>query len=100
PAIMLSSMLAASSTTGTSLFQEEVGGMAVELWSYPLSRTAYIAGKIIATTALVLVQSTAALLLGVLIFHVDWPVDHWLALAVGTVAASLVFNAFFLMVAT
>ena len=55
PAIMLSSMLAASTTTGTSLFQEETGGMAVELWSYPLSRPAYISGKIIATTALVVI---------------------------------------------
>jgi ABC-2 type transport system permease protein len=100
PAIMLSSMLAASTTTGTSLFQEETGGMAVELWSYPLSRTAYISGKIIATTALVLVQSVAALLLGVLIFHVGWPASHWVALGLGTVVASLAFNAFFLMLAS
>ena len=100
PAIMLSSMLAASTTTGTSLFQEETGGMAVELWSYPLSRTAYILGKIIATTLLVLVQSVAALLLGVLIFHVGWPASHWVALGLGTLVASLAFNAFFLMLAS
>jgi ABC-2 type transport system permease protein len=99
PAIMLSSMLAASSTTGTSLFQEEVGGMAVELWSYPLSRTAYVTGKILATTTLVLVQSVAALLLGTFIYHLGWPASHWLALALGTVAASLVFNALFLLMA-
>lgn len=100
PAIMLSSMLAASTTTGTSLFQEETGGMAVELWSYPLSRRAYISGKIIATTALVLVQSVAALLLGVLVFHVGWPASHWVALGLGTMVASLAFNAFFLMLAS
>jgi ABC-2 type transport system permease protein len=100
PAIMLSSMLAASTTTGTSLFQEETGGMAVELWSYPLSRTAYISGKIIATTLLVLVQSVAALLLGVLIFHVGWPASHWVALGLGTLVASLAFNALFLMLAS
>jgi ABC-2 type transport system permease protein len=100
PAIMLSSMLAASTTTGTSLFQEETGGMAVELWSYPLSRTAYISGKIIATTLLVLVQSVAALLLGVLVFHVGWPASHWVALGLGTLIASLTFNAFFLMLAS
>jgi ABC-2 type transport system permease protein len=99
PAIMLSSMLSASTTTGTSLFQEEMGGMAVELWSYPLSRAAYISGKVIATTALVLTQSVVALLLGVLIFDVHWPVSHWLALGVGTVAASLMFNTFFLLLA-
>jgi ABC-2 type transport system permease protein len=100
PAIMLSSMLAASTTTGTSLFQEETGGMAVELWSYPLSRPAYISGKIIATTSLVLVQSVAALLLGVLVFHVGWPASHWVALGLGTIVASLAFNAFFLMLAS
>lgn len=100
PAIMLSSMLAASTTTGTSLFQEETGGMAVELWSYPLTRAAYISGKIIATTLLVLVQSVAALLLGVLIFHVGWPTSHWVALGLGTLVASLAFNAFFLMLAS
>jgi ABC-2 type transport system permease protein len=100
PAIMLSSMLAASTTTGTSLFQEETGGMAVELWSYPLSRPAYISGKIIATTALVVVQSVAALLLGVLVFHVGWPASHWVALALGTMVASQAFNAYFLMLAS
>jgi ABC-2 type transport system permease protein len=100
PAIMLSSMLAASTTTGTSLFQEELGGMAVELWSYPLSRAAYITGKIVATTTLVLVQSTAALLLGVLVFDLGWPAGHWVALALGTVAASLVFNGLFLLMAS
>jgi ABC-2 type transport system permease protein len=100
PAIMLSSMLSASATTGTSLFQEEVGGMAVELWSYPLSRTSYITGKILASTALVLAQSVAALLLGVLLFDLRWPASHWLALALGTVAASLTFNGLFLLLAS
>jgi ABC-2 type transport system permease protein len=100
PAIMLSSMLAASTTTGTSLFQEEIGGMAIELWSYPLSRAAYVGGKILATTTLVLAQSGAALLLGVLIFDLGWPLDHWLALVVGTVAASLVFNGLYLLMAS
>ena len=100
PAIMLSSMLAASATTGTALFQEEMGGMAIELWSYPMSRAAYISGKVIATTALVLVQSVAALLLGVFIFDVHWPPSHWLALVAGTVAVSLMFNTFFLLVAS
>ena len=39
--------------------------MSVELWSYPLSRAAYIAEKIVATTTLVVAQSVAALVLGV-----------------------------------
>ena len=100
PAIMLSSMLAASTTTGTALFQEEIGGMAVELWSYPMTRIAYISGKILATTALVLAESTAALMLGVFLFSLHWPVGHWLAIALATVAASLVFNGLFLLLAS
>jgi ABC-2 type transport system permease protein len=100
PAIMLSSMLAASTTTGTALFQEEIGGMAVELWSYPVSRIAYISGKILATTTLVLTQSAAALLLGVVIFDLHWPASHWLAIALATSVASLVFNGLFLLLAS
>ncbi len=100
PAIMLSSMLAASTSTGTSLFQEEMGGMSVELWSYPLSRAAYIAGKIVATTTLVVAQSVAALVLGVLIFDVGWPASHWTALGTGTLVASLAFNGLYLLLAS
>ncbi len=100
PAIVLSSMLAASTTTGTSLFQEEIGGMSVELWSYPLSRASYILGKLFATTALVLAQSIGALLLGVAVFDVGWPLSHWLALGLGTLAASLAFNGFYLLLAS
>jgi ABC-2 type transport system permease protein len=99
PAIMLSSMLAASATTGTSLFQEELGGMAIELWSYPLSRGAYVTGKILATTTLVMFQSLAALALGAVLFDLSWPASHWAALIVGTLASSLAFNGIFLLLA-
>ncbi|MER7164753.1 ABC transporter permease [Micromonospora sp. NPDC000207] len=99
PAIMLSSMLAATTTTGTSLFQEEMGGMSVELWSYPMSRAGYIAGKIVATTGLVIVQSLAALLVGVALFDLGWPIGNWLALGVGTVVVSLTFNGLYLLMA-
>lgn len=100
PAIMLSSMLAATTTTGTSLFQEEMGGMAIELWSYPMSRAGYIAGKILATTGLVIGQSLAALLVGVLLFDLGWPLGNWIALGVGTVVASLMFNGLYLLFAS
>lgn len=100
PAIMLSSMLGATTTTGTSLFQEEMGGMAIELWSHPMSRAGYIAGKILATTGLVIGQSLAALLVGVLLFDVGWPLGNWIALGVGTVVASLMFNGLYLLFAS
>ncbi|MFY1638280.1 ABC transporter permease [Solwaraspora sp. WMMB335] len=100
PAIMLSSMLAATTTTGTSLFQEEMGGMAVELWSYPMSRAGYISGKILATTGLVVAQSLAALLVGVLLFDLGWPLRNWIALGIGTVVVSLTFNGLYLLFAS
>ncbi|MFV2086100.1 ABC transporter permease [Micromonospora sp. LOL_021] len=100
PAIMLSSMLAATTTTGTSLFQEEMGGMAIELWSYPMSRAGYIAGKILATTGLVVAQSLAALLVGVLLFDLGWPLTSWAALGAGTVVVSLTFNGLYLLFAS
>ena len=77
-----------------------MGGMSVELWSYPLSRAAYIAGKIVATTTLVVAQSVAALVLGVLIFDVGWPASHWIALGTGTLVASLAFNGLYLLLAS
>ena len=100
PAIMLSSMLAATTTTGTSLFQEEMGGMALELWSYPLHRASYIGGKVLSTTALVLVQSVAALGIGALLFDLGWPLAHWIALLVATVVAALTFNGLYLLIAS
>lgn len=100
PAIMLSSMLAATTTTGTSLFQEEMGGMALELWSYPLSRAGYVTGKVISTTVLVLLQSVAALLVGVGLFDLGWPLSHWIALAAGTLVVSLAFNGLYLLIAS
>jgi ABC-2 type transport system permease protein len=100
PAVMLSSMIAAATTTGTSLFQEELGGMAVELWSYPLRRGSYILGKLLATTGLVLAQSLAALVVGALVFRVDWSAGQWGALLLATVVASFAFNGGYLLLAT
>lgn len=100
PALMISSMLAAATATATSLFQEELGGMAVELWSYPLRRRDYVTGKLLATTALVAVQSVAALALGVVLYPVHWPLSHWLALAVAIAVASSALNAVYLLLAT
>jgi ABC-2 type transport system permease protein len=48
-------MLAADS----SLFQERLGRMDVELWSYPLQRGSYVAGKLIVSTLLILAQSVS-----------------------------------------
>lgn len=100
PAIMLSSMLAAATTSGTSLFQEEMGGMAIELWTYPLRRSSYILGKIGASAALVLAQSLAALAVGTLVADTNWSAGQWGTLLLATVAASFAFSGGYLLLAT
>jgi ABC-2 type transport system permease protein len=100
PALMLSSMLAAATTAGTSLFQERMGRMEIELWSYPLRRSSYVIGKLLATSALVLAQSIAALLVALALFRFHWPTANWLALLAGTLVASIAFNALYLLLAS
>ena len=100
PALTMSSMLAAATLSGTSLFQERLGRMEVELWSYPLARSSYIAGKLVASTCLVLVQSLVALALATALFSFPWPASHWAALILSTAIASLAFNGLYLLLAT
>jgi ABC-2 type transport system permease protein len=100
PGLMLSSMLAAATMSAMSLFQERLGGMDIELWSYPLRRRNYVAGKLLATTCLVLAQSMAALAAGALVFGISWPVSHWAALLIATIVASVALNGLFLLTAT
>ncbi|MEU7246218.1 ABC transporter permease [Streptomyces sparsogenes] len=100
PALLLSSMLAAATTAGTSLFQERLGRMDVELWSYPLRRGSYVAGKLLVSTLLVLLQSLAALGVSLLVFTFRWPPSHWVAVLCGIAVASMAFNGLYLLLAT
>ncbi|SOB85361.1 ABC transporter permease [Streptomyces sp. 1331.2] len=100
PALLLSSMLAAATTAGASLFQERMGNMDVELWSYPLRRGSYITAKLTAGAVLVLAQTLAALALAGVLFSFRWPADHWAALLLATVLASVAFNGLYLLLAT
>jgi ABC-2 type transport system permease protein len=100
PALMFSSLLAAATTSGTALFQERMSGMALELWSYPLTRHQYVAGKLLAGSALVLAQTVAALAVSAALFRGSWPADRWAALLCGALLAALAFNGLYLMLAT
>ncbi|MFI1016829.1 ABC transporter permease [Streptomyces sp. NPDC020965] len=100
PAVLLSSMLAAATTAGTSLFQERMGRMDVELWSYPLGRASYVLGKLLASTLLILAQSLAALLVAITVFDFRWPASHWAAVLCVTAVASMAFNGLYLLLAT
>ncbi|MGC0420024.1 ABC transporter permease [Embleya sp. AB8] len=100
PALLLSSMLAAATTAGTSLFQERLGQMELELWSYALRRDSYVVAKLAASTALVLAQTLAALGIAIAVFDFRWPVGHWVALLGATVLASFACNGLYLLLAT
>ncbi|MGH4029242.1 ABC transporter permease [Actinomycetota bacterium Odt1-20B] len=100
PALLLSSMLAAATTAGTSLFQERMGRMDVELWSYPLRRSSYVLGKLVVSTLLILAQSLAALAVALAVFDFRWPPSHWAAVLCGTAVASMAFNGLYLLLAT
>src|SRR4051812_41506372 len=66
PAILLMSMIAGATATAASVFQEELGGMLLELWSYPLRKASYIAAKLLATTGLVFLQGLVMLIIAAL----------------------------------
>ncbi|MFE0178514.1 ABC transporter permease [Streptomyces sp. NPDC059002] len=100
PALLLSAMLAAATTAGVSLFQERLGRMDIQLWSYPLRRSSYVAGKLVVSTALVLLQSLAALTAALVLFDFRWPPGHWAAVLCGSVVASMAFNGLYLLLAT
>jgi ABC-2 type transport system permease protein len=100
PAMLLSATLSAATTTGMSLFQERLSRMEIELWSFPLRRSSYIAGKLLAAAVLVILQSIAALLLALALFRFDWTAGQWTAMMVATVLAAIAFNGAYLLLAT
>lgn len=100
PAVMLMSMIAGATTTATSIFQEEAGGMTLEIWSYPLSKISYILGKLIATTAFVLLQGLVMLIVAAIVFGHAWPVGNMFALLIGIVCTSVALNGLYLYIAT
>lgn len=100
PALMLSATLAASTTTGMALFQERLSNMELELWSFPLRRSSYILGKLLAAAALVLLQALAALALALVLFRFHWAAGQWAGLVMATVLAAIAFNGAYLLLAT
>jgi ABC-2 type transport system permease protein len=99
PGLMFSSLLAASASSATALFQERMGNMTVELWSTPLRRPRYVAAKLLAGAGLVIVQTLGALTASALLFRTTWPVDRWAALLTGALLASFAFNGLYLLLA-
>jgi ABC-2 type transport system permease protein len=99
PMVLMSATLSASLMSGLALFQEELSGIATELWSYPLRRSRYLVGKIAVGIGVVLLQTLVALLVAALVLRVDLGPGNWAALALTLVVTAAAFNAMYLVVA-
>jgi ABC-2 type transport system permease protein len=99
PMVLVMSAVSASGTTGMALFQEELSGVSTQLWSYPLRRSRFLAGKLLAGVSLVLAQSLLGLLVGALIFRYPFQPMQWIALLVALVLTSVAFNGIYLAAA-
>lgn len=93
------SVVSAAGTSAMAIFQEEMSGVATQLWSYPLRRSRFLMGKMIAGVSLVLGQSLLGLIAAVLIFEFPFDLEGWLALLVTLALASLAINGLYLAAA-
>ncbi|MEW9532566.1 ABC transporter permease [Microbispora sp. NPDC049125] len=99
PMTLAMSVVSAAGTSGMALFQEELSGVATQLWSYPLRRSRFLLGKMIAGVSLVLGQSLLGLIAAVLIFDLPFDLEGWLGLLTALALAALAFNGLYLALA-
>jgi ABC-2 type transport system permease protein len=99
PMVLAMSVVSASGTTGLALFQEELSGVSTQLWSYPLRRSRFLLGKLLAGVSLVLAQSLLAIVVAVIIFRYPFNLSEWIGLLVALVLASVAFNGVYLAAA-
>lgn len=99
PMVLMSATLSASMMSGMAMFQEELSGVSTELWSYPLRRSRYLAGKIAVGIGIVVLQTIAALIVAVLVLRVHLAAQNWAGLAVALIITAATFNALYLVVA-
>ncbi|RCG29890.1 ABC transporter permease [Sphaerisporangium album] len=93
------SVVSAAGTSGMALFQEELSGVATQLWSYPMRRSRFLLGKMIAGVSLVLGQSLLGLAAAVLIFDFPFGWEGWVGLLAALTLAALAFNGLYLAAA-
>lgn len=99
PMVLAMSVVSASGTTGMALFQEEMSGVSTQLWSWPLRRSRFLLGKLLAGVSLVLAQTLLALVVAVIIFRYPFELSHWIGLLVALVLSSVAFNGIYLAAA-
>ncbi|MEV6152454.1 ABC transporter permease [Nonomuraea sp. NPDC052129] len=99
PMTLAMSVVSAAGTSGMAVFQEEMSGAATQLWSYPLRRSRFLLGKVIAGVSLVLGQALLALGVAVLIFALPFDLQAWVGLLSTLTLAALAFNGLYLATA-
>ncbi|MFF2145440.1 ABC transporter permease [Kitasatospora sp. NPDC058190] len=99
PMVLAMSVVSASGTTGMAMFQEEMSGVSTQLWSWPLRRSRFLAGKLLAGVTLVLAQSLLALVVAAILFDYPFGVAQWTWLLVALVLSSVAFNGLYLAAA-
>ncbi|HEX6499678.1 MAG TPA: ABC transporter permease [Micromonosporaceae bacterium] len=99
PMVLAMSVISASGTSGMALFQEELSGVATQLWSWPMRRSRFLLGKVLAGVSLVLAQSVLALIVAALMFHYPFNVTRWAGLLFALVLASVAFNGLYMAAA-
>ncbi|MET8141160.1 ABC transporter permease [Sphaerisporangium sp. NPDC005288] len=99
PMVLAMSVVSAAGTSGMALFQEELSGVATQLWSYPMRRSRFLLGKLLAGVSLVLGQSLVALGVAVLIFDFPFRAEGWAGLLAALTLASIAINGLYLAAA-
>lgn len=99
PFVMTMSVVGASGTTGMALFQEEMTGVSLQIWSYPLRKTRFLLGKVLGALGLVLAQTALGLIVAVLVFSYPFSVARWAGLLIALILTSVTFNGLFLALA-
>lgn len=99
PMVLAMSVVSASGTTGLAMFQEEMSGVSTQLWSWPMRRSRFLAGKLLAGVSLVLAQSLLALAVAAVIFDYPFQIANWVWLLFALILASVTFNGLYLAAA-
>jgi ABC-2 type transport system permease protein len=99
PFVLAMSVVSASGTSGMALFQEELSGVSTQLWSYPVRRSRFLLGKMLAGVSLVLVQSLLGLFVAALIFEFPFGAEGWTGLLVSLALCSVAFNGLYMAAA-
>lgn len=99
PMVLAMSIINAAVTSGMGMFQEEISGVSTQIWSYPLRRSRYLIGKLLAGVLLVLGQTLLGLGLGVIMFNFRFTAEGWFGLLATMLLAAVAFNGIYVAAA-